>query len=150
MVYDQDVVAFLEHHGIKGMHWGIRNKRKQQLKLKKYGDEKVRPLTKSQRMNRRVRTAKRVELGVQVAGAAVFVAAMLKMHGDERASSWKAKASAPKAKQTVEDIINSERAHQVSSLIRTHKEGHIDKDQLDNFLNILNKRYDRKIFEAGG
>jgi hypothetical protein len=26
MITDQDVDAFLEHHGVKGMHWGVRRK----------------------------------------------------------------------------------------------------------------------------
>jgi hypothetical protein len=29
MIIDKDVEEFIEHHGIKGMKWGIRNKRRQ-------------------------------------------------------------------------------------------------------------------------
>lgn len=192
---------FLEHHGIKGMRWGVRRAEKaransdrmqeiarqrpvpvnvvaarrikkkadrlelhQKRKVKKYGDKTKGRLTMAQKQARAERNIRRVRVGAVVATTVLYAAAQhaamkneasirdwQKQHNSwkQQQSGWRQQAAAPKVVKTVKDIINEERDVKVSSLIRTHKEGHIDKDQLANFLKVLNKRYDRKIFEAG-
>lgn len=182
------VDEFLEHHGIKGMHWGVRRaeraransdrmqeiarqrpvpvnivaarriKKKadrleihQRRKMNKYGDKTAGRLTAAQRHARQERNIRRVRVGAVVATTVLYA---LAQHAANKQAvfvrDWQQQAHAPKVVKTVADIINQERDTQMSSLIRTHKEGQIDKKQLDNFMKILNKRYDRKIFESGG
>lgn len=64
---DVEVDAFLEHFGVKGMHWGVRNKSfvsvQKQRRLNKYGDKKSgKPLTKAQKTARRERIGERAKL----------------------------------------------------------------------------------------
>lgn len=166
MIIDEDI--YIEHFGVKGMRWGVRNERstarqrykqrnrerRETHKLNKYGDDRF-PLTAKQRRARQERTVKRVRNGALLAFAAIQVAGAVSVGREfsrQRASSRSSgsrASTAAKGAKSVADIINAERDHQISSLRRTHTEGHIDSEQLENFLKILNKRYDRKLFEAG-
>ncbi len=57
---DQEVAIFLEHFGIKGMKWGIRNDRSPPSSNKKSTKSKVKPkkrkLTPRQKSEKRLRT----------------------------------------------------------------------------------------------
>lgn len=169
---------FLAHHGIKGMKWGVRRaeraransdrmqdiarqrptafnrvaaqrierkadklETRQQHKLDKYGDKSKGPLTPEQRQHRRERALK-------VAAGAAVIAFILTRKVHVQNSNWKPRPDAGRVSKTVKDLINEERDVKVSALIRTHKEGHIDKDQLENFLRAINARYDRKLFNS--
>jgi hypothetical protein len=148
-----DVDAFLEHHGVKGMKWGVRRSIniQRQRRAKKYGDKSKKPLTLAQKRARHERNIGRASVGLRIAAGTLVAATLLarakagpNIPNDFRLGGDGGKTFAKGAK-TAKDIINAERDSQLSSLIRTHKEGHIDKDQLTNFMKILNARYDRKL-----
>ncbi len=71
---DQDVDAFLEHYGVKGMQWGVRNERsKEQI----------------QRRDRRIKTVKKVAAVAGVAAIAtggIYANKLLKKHGADKRS----------------------------------------------------------------
>lgn len=148
MIIDEEV--YLEHFGVKGMKWGVRNFRNTQKKrkLNKYGDKKAKPLTKSQKESRKDRTITRAIIGTRMAVGAAFVAAMYASRDKGKLPpGFRLRDDGPGAR-TATQIINAERNTQISSLKRTFREGHIDKTQLQNFKEVLNKRYDRRIREA--
>lgn len=160
MIKNQEIEDFLSHHGVKGMHWGVRNsfRIQKRRRLNKYGDSNKKPLTLVQKAARRKRTFRRAELGLKVAAGAAFIGLIIaseKANSKTYNSAFRNAGSYSKAgagfkppSKSVKDIINAERDVKVSAIIRTHKEGHIDKTQLDNFLSSINKRYDRKIAEV--
>lgn len=65
MIVDQDIYDHLEHHGVKGMHWGIRN-------------EKKTPRTDAQKKSRN----KKIKWGAYYAGVgALATVAILQRQG---------------------------------------------------------------------
>lgn len=148
MIIEEKV--YLEHFGKKGMHWGIRNKKPKPT------------LTAAQRQKRRER---RVNTGVtvlKVAIIAAWVAAFLGTKGKTKATSYKSYTNSNSYKQSykqhartssskvksAKDLINDRRNVEVASLKRMHTEGKMDAAQQENFLKILNARYDRKVAAA--
>lgn len=61
MIVDQVVDDFLEHHGIKGMKWGVRSK----------------TLTPQQRRARQSKNIHRIHMGVKMAATTLFIASIL-------------------------------------------------------------------------
>lgn len=156
MVLDEDV--YLEHFGVKGMKWGVRREGMlerhrerrtihKRRKLNKYGDPKISRPTMKQRNARRSRNFSRAHTALGVAVAVVYIGGMLKLRGDKSLFD-SINLQSDTVKKSAKDLINAERSTQLSSLIRTHREGHITKEQLVNFKAILNRRYDRRIVEA--
>jgi hypothetical protein len=146
-----DVELFLEHHGVKGMKWGVRKERR----LETFGNPKVKPLTPNQkraRTNRRVRRVKNTTTAVRLAAGTLFVVGLLSSSSSTQHRATKAGSfTSPAAKRkAVTDLIDAERKVKVDAIIRTHKEGHIDKAQLDYFLKGINNRYDRIVVDAFG
>ena len=130
-MYDQDVEEFLEHFGVKGMRWGIRNESKKVV------------LSPKDRAKKRDRNIKRVHKVATTVAAGLYIAALLSSSGNQKASTIK-----PPRSKSVSDLINARRNVEISSLTRMHKEGKMDADQFKNFSTILNARYDRKVAEA--
>jgi hypothetical protein len=85
MITDQDVDVFLEHHGVKGMHWGQRRKEE----LRKHRERLVRvskgTATKQDKGNIRARRMGMASLGVAGGIAAIALgAAFMKHHNAVR------------------------------------------------------------------
>ncbi len=140
MIIDEDI--YLEHWGVKGMKWGIRNNQSSNKKVSKTGS-KSKKLTPMQIREKRIKTLNKVVFGIT---ATLYVASILSSLGNHKTSTIKP-PKAPKAK-SVADFINDRRNVEVSSLKRMHAEGKMDADQFKNFSTILNARYDRKVADA--
>ena len=163
-----DVNEFLAHYGFKGMKWGVRKeyygkayknatKRRAAKKLKKYGPKDRKKRTLKQKQNRIDRLNIRVSAGVMAISAASYISALIienkardrawnqqQRQEDEFFKNWKTyKPSKP-----VNDLINQERKTKVDAIDKTFREGFIDKDQRDKFIESMNKRYDRKVADA--
>jgi hypothetical protein len=145
MLIEED--RYLEHYGVMGMKWGIRNDQRSQgsnkvaSKSTSKSKPKKRKLTSKQKAARNIKITNAAIYGI---GAAMMVGAILTSSaGQQRASTVRP----PRAKSAV-DLINARRNTEVSSLIRMRREGHMDDDQLKNFKSILNARYDRRVMES--
>ncbi len=142
-VINQEVDRFLEHYGILGMKWGVRNDQrsnKGSSKSTSKGKIKKRKLTAKQKAKRNIRITNAVIYSV---GATMMVAGILGSAGQQRASTVR-----PARVKSAVDIINARRNTEVSALKRMRREGHMDDDQLRNFKAILNARYDRRVVES--
>lgn len=137
MIIDEDI--YLEHHGVKGMKWGVRKDNAVVGKRKK-------PLTQKERRRRRERNIKYANRAVLAAFASLYVATIVldEMNRGPRPQPH----TPPKRPQTPEDVINATRDMKVNAIIRTHKEGHIDEEQMKKFVADVNRRYDKKVQEA--
>lgn len=136
MIINADV--YLEHFGKKGMKWGVRNKHQPPGRALTPAERKQRV----QRQQKVARVVRKVALGVI---AVAYVSSLLKASGGTRTSEIKM----PKAKvKTAADFVRERRDVEVASLKRMHAEGKMDATQHENFLRILNARYDRKIAAA--
>lgn len=127
----------LEHFGVKGMKWGVRKPKK-----------KLTMAQKAARTERRVKIAGRA---IQVAGAAIFIASFMNATGSTRTRDIPPRFSSSSRSRTtrsVSDLINQERATQLSSLRGHRDQGFIDDAQFATFKAALNRRYDRRIAEA--
>lgn len=154
----------LEHFGVKGMHWGVRKKR-----------PKPTAAQRRAKTAQRQKVAGRVLLGIAAAAYAVSIldavgntrVSDIPPHSDPFASSFRNNrdysrarsnydratsggSGRPRSPRSAADLINQERDTQISSLRRTHREGHLDAEQLRIFEEKLNRRYDRRVAEAGG
>jgi hypothetical protein len=128
--------AYLQHYGKKGMKWGVRKKKK--------------PLTAKERQRKTERNVK-IAKGVITTGLTVLWLSSFFVEGSKTTSGSYKQATRnvppPKAKSAA-DFINERRNIEVASLKRMHKEGKMDAQQAENFLRILNARYDRKVAAA--
>lgn len=136
MIVDEDI--YLEHYGKKGMQWGVRNK-----------SNKPKPTAKEKRAKskKRKETVNKVASGVITAVmVAGYVSSILAATGGTKTSNIR--PPKPARAKSVTDLINDRRKTEVSSLLRMHREGKMDSEQLSNFSRILNARYDRKVADA--
>ncbi len=136
---DQEVDAFLKHFGVKGMQWGVRNKRST-------SSSKKAPLTAKEKREKVRKRNERIVKGMGYAYAALFVSSFFISSGDTKANTIKPPSS--RISKSVADLINERRDVEVSALNRMHREGKMDSDQLRNFSSILNARYDRRVADA--
>jgi hypothetical protein len=84
-----DVDAFLEHHGVKGQKWGVRNDRagfKYQSPSEKYKDE-----TPAERKKRQQRNVNRARTATALIVTAAWVAAVIHSEGQKKATILKPK-----------------------------------------------------------
>ncbi len=131
MIIEESV--YLEHYGKKGMRWGKRKNKP--------------PLTPKQRQKIQERNVKIIQGVMVTVGAALWISALLADGSGKPSGSYKqaTKNVPPKVARSAADLINDRRNVEVASLKRMHKEGKMDASQQENFLRILNARYDRKI-----
>lgn len=96
MNLDEQIDAFLEHHGVKGQKWGVRNKitsfnvrrgRQKQLHRERLQRVKEGTATKQDVRNIRARTAGQASIAVTTAiGAAFLTNTLLKKTGHKKVS----------------------------------------------------------------
>ena len=92
MIVDEEV--YLGHHGVKGMHWGVRNfiNTQKKRRLNKYGDKSVKPLTKAQKQARSDRRIQRARIaGVSVLLGTYVTLNILAANANRKASETRFK-----------------------------------------------------------
>lgn len=142
MIIEEEL--YLEHYGKKGMQWGVRTAKTAGRGVKTGAQATGRGTKRAAKATGKFikddpKRAAFIGFGLVYAGV-LIAGALGQKSVDSPGFGTKT--------QSVSDLINQERDHKVSSIIRTHKEGHIDKDQMNKFLNTLNKRYDQKLHDA--
>ncbi|MBA2727659.1 MAG: hypothetical protein H0U49_05750 [Parachlamydiaceae bacterium] len=138
MIIEEDI--YLEHFGVKGMQWGVRNTSGSKSKSKP-------KLTAAELRARKKRINSNVNKALAVVVVASYASTILNAYGSTRTSA-PFPGDSPRRTKSAKDLINARRNVEVSSLNRMHREGHMDASQLKNFSAILNARYDRRIAEA--
>ena len=135
MFIDEEV--YLEHYGVKGMKWGVRRERRK---------AKLAAMTPKERAAAKRKRKRRINNGISLALGAIWLGLFLSEKGSRPPP--RDFPNKRRAQQTVDQIINAERDLKIDAIIRTHREGHIDKEQMQNFVDAMNKRYDRKVKDA--
>lgn len=188
MIIDEEV--YLEHFGVKGMKWGVYNKRRIQKRTvrrenraKPYDKQAASIQGKIEKLNlktpktdrgragqaeRRKNLVRNKELATKnarlkrkgkltskeketIAKVGIFVAFLL---ANSKASSGGETGPGPnrnnysRPSASVSDLINKERNVKTDAINRTFSEGFIDETQRKQFVDAMNKRYDRKLVDA--
>lgn len=172
---DNDVQAFLEHHGIMGMHWGIRNDKNTPYQQTKSDIHRIKlATTRTNRINsyaskyptpQNIHNAKRAQSRLDritrkytgqprstsdkfhfAAQVAIGVAIVAILL--QPTGFTKVKNLHVSNKSSVEQVIREAQKKQFYSLQRMHKEGKMTSEQFKNFTKTLNARYDRKVMDA--
>lgn len=155
--YISNGLDFLEHHGVKGQKWGIRNRLRKTFGFPVRSSQPHGSHDPSNKGSSTfVKNVKKfgkehregIILGTKIALTAAFVAASLKADGTRRVKDVPNYGSYTKHAGTVKDVIHAEHAKQASSLLRMHQEGKMDKAQYAHFKKILDARYAKKIMDA--
>lgn len=164
MVDDAEVEEFLSHFGVKGMKWGAvkqnvrthRAREAQRVADRAKLASELRPnginLRGVQKTQDRADLLKRAAEGKQtpkdrakkITKGAILAGVLFVAFGPVIKVNTLPKTP-PNA---VVDVIKRTQTEQMSSLTRTFREGHMTKEQYDNFSSKLNARYARQIKDA--
>lgn len=151
MTVDEEVNAFLEHFGAKGMKWGVRKSKAERDSTPK---KKKPPLTKQQRIKRN-QFRKQVAVSGALVGfyLSMEIVSRKLMEGPSIPSGFKlggdsGSTSGHRGSKSAKDLINDRRDVKINSVKKTLAEGFIDKEQAANFISKLNRKYDLKVSQT--